>query len=436
MRVELEFAGALIARGSAAVGGVLLSLMIARFTGSEGLGQFTLYLSFLGLFVIFSRRGSDFILLRSVARSFRSGRGDRLAALLFSSGVTTFLTALMLSPLGAMLLVSGVLGQSIPGGAWGFLFSLPMLTLLSIVAAYMKGVGQTWLAPFFEMGGVSLGASCLLGILLLLEFSITPASSGVLFTVALAVFCFPGLLWVTRHAARRRAPSTPLHLSEEERFMLAKGRIPLTIVVLSNFLVQAGSFVIVAPFLSDADLGLVRAAERLALVVSFPILAIDPMIAARIAGLVHSGKLESLRRLIKKAVLAGVVIAFPPLLVMLFFPDILLSFIGSEFEAATPYLRLLALTHFVLVLLGPFSMVLAMSGREREMMWVSGVALVTAIVLYPLLTAWFGVYGFIMGYMVTSVGRSLAIGILAIASVGKNNAKIYRGKKDDNNSIR
>jgi O-antigen/teichoic acid export membrane protein len=281
----------------------------------------------------------------------------------------------------------------------------------------MKGVGKTWLAPVFELGGVSLVASCLMGIVALMGFSIGLTTSGALFTVALAGLCALGLWWVTLDAQRRRKASAPLRASAEEIAMLRKGRTSLTIVVLSNFLIQAGSFVIVAPFLSDTALGLARAAERLALVVSFPILAIDPLIAARAAGLFHSGKLESLRRLIRKSISAGVLVAFPPLLAMLFFPELVLSLIGSDFVAASPYLRLLAVTHFVLVLLGPFSMVLAMSGGERGMMWVSSVALVGAVVAYPLLAAWSGVWGFLTGYVVISTCRSLAIGWLAFRSI-------------------
>lgn len=409
-----ELAAVFITRGTAAAGGILLSIFIGRQSGPDGLGRFTLFLSFLALFAMFARRGLDVILIKSVAGAIHTGAGGHSLAIFRHAAFTALATALVLSLPGAMLIGSNVFGTPIPDGSWTFVLCLPMLTLLALTAGYMKGVGKPWLASLFEMGGVSLAAAVFIGLAWFLGFYPSLTMSTIFFASALALGCVLGLLWVGRDASRRINTSTSSRHTQEETFIITRGQIDFTVVALSGFLIQAGSFIIAAPFLSDEALGLARAAERLSLIVSFPVLAINPFISARIVRHIHSDSVRLLWQLMGKAVFVGMVFAFPPLLAMLFAPEVLLPMLGPEFVGAAPYLRWLAVVHFVLVLLGPFSMLMNMAEGERQLMWVSGGAVLAAFGIYPFFTNAYGITGFILAYATISVARNAVIALLAV----------------------
>ncbi|MDN5869891.1 MAG: hypothetical protein L0H73_04105 [Nitrococcus sp.] len=429
LKSAIGLAAVFITRGIGAVGGVSLSLIIAQLAGADGLGQFTVFLSFLGIFAILARRGLDTILIRTVALIEHAGIGGRLPAILRHGAHTALGGALVLCLPGAVLLGSGFLGKAIPSAELVFAISLPMVTLLGVIAGYIKGTGRPWLAPLFEMGGVSLAATLLIATTLAIGYRLDLVAATILFACALFALSVCAVLVVAQDMARRYIPSEPLEPFPKERAELRQGQLAYTAIALSGFAVQAGSFAIVAPFLSEEALGLARAAERLALIVSFPILAINPFIAARVVRHVQSGCDEALWRLIMKSSLGGAAIALPVLALLLAAPEIPLIYFGTDFVRAAPYLGALALAHFLLVLLGPFPMVMNMGGGEKEMMWVSFVTVAIAVVLYPLAAFWFGVEGFLSAYVLCSVGRAAIVGALAtklVMAVSKRSGTALR----------
>ena len=82
---------------------------------------------------------------------------------------------------------------------------------------------------------------------------------------------------------------------------------------------------------------------------------------------------------------------------------------GPEFLRAAPYLRVLALIHFVIVVLAPFTVMLNMGGGERAAMWISLVALALAIVLFPLLSHLYDAAGFVTAYALVVIVRQALI---------------------------
>ena len=142
------------------------------------------------------------------------------------------------------------------------------------------------------------------------ETSITTA-----FWLALMVLCVISgvIIW---YDMPQRLPL----LDDEQKAEFHKGQLDFSLIVLATFLTKAGSFLLAAPFLSEVDLGLLRAAERLALLVSFPMLAINPIIAPGIVRLSRGGDAAGLRRLVLRAVTASSGIAACLLLPLLIFP--------------------------------------------------------------------------------------------------------------------
>lgn len=395
-----------IARGVAVMGGVVLTLLVGRLTGAEGLGQFAAFVSLLGVLSILSLRGQNTLLIRAVAW-WHAEHGSEVSSglLRFSLKRIAGLTA-VLALAGGALLFSGVLSPALRSVAPVFLVALPLMAFLALIAGYAKGKGRPWAAPFYEIGGISLVASIIL--LVVLATGATLASGWLPWILTLSMVLL--VIIAVRVEGLLRATTPPTEAVGE----LTRGEVDFTLIATATFLAQAGAFVLAAPFLSEQDLGLVRAAERFAIMVSFAVLVINPVISPGIVRSTRKGAKVEQRRLIGKALLAGVVVSSPILAVLLIAPEQVLGLMGVEFVEATGYLRALALVNFVIVLFGPSMVLLNMGGGERILMWISVAALIAAVTLYPSLSFLFGAEGFIMAYALIALGRGAAITTFAI----------------------
>lgn len=175
------------ARGVGAFGGLLLSLIVARIAGVEGLGQFTVFLSLLVAVGIVARKGSDTLLIRAVAWASSGARDGTAVALLRHGTVRVVLPALVLGGIASGLLASGVLGPAFPGTVELMPLALVLLTVLALVAGYVKGRSRAWLAPLFEIGGISMLAALLPAGLVLTGMMATEASVTIAFAAALVL---------------------------------------------------------------------------------------------------------------------------------------------------------------------------------------------------------------------------------------------------------
>jgi len=416
-----------LTRGAGALGGAVLSLLVARLAGANGLGQFTVFISLLGIFSMLAKRGMDTILIRVIARAVHRDHTDRIIPLLAYSAKVCLMAAVLLSIPGVILLESDLLGDTSANSSLVFIFCFPIFTVMAIIAGYLKGIGKPWLAPLCEIGGISLGASLLLIALLVIGHQSSLETIVTILLLSVIIMFLVSVLIVMKDSSLQKNSLYALTVTDEERLELRKGQASFTINAFSGYLIQAGSFVIAAFFLTEDVIGQLRAAERIAVLVSFPVLAINPFIASRIVRYIESGCHGSLWKLMGKASFAGTGIVFPVLFVIMIAPEFILAFFGQEFIQATDYLRILALVHFVLVILGPFSMLMSMAGGERQLMSVSIVTLSAAITIYPILTHSYGVEGFIFAYALISVARAAMI-----AYFGKNKIQeVFRIKKQD-----
>lgn len=390
-----RLAGAFGSRGLAALGGVLLSIIVARAVGPEGLGRFAVFVSLLGFFCILARRGLDMLLIRSIAWARRES-GSGIPVTMFGYCASRVLApAFFLGCIGAALLASGWVGKPLTGSVALMPLAVVFFTIAALAAGYFKGRSLTWLAPFFEIGGVSLLATCFVAIGVLAgsspnEMLITCAFVGALFVLVL----------VAGITIRRDAPlgQRPPVLAAEQKLELRSGQVDFTLIALAVFLTQAGSFVLVAPILAEEELGYLRAAERFAVLVSFPMLVINPFIAPRIARLWREGNALHLGRLVLAAVVGCSAVAAAILAPLLVFPARVLDLMGAGFAEGSGYLRLMACAHFVAAVLGPLGVLLNMVGGERKSMWINLGTLIAVLVLAPLGALFFSANGFAVVY--------------------------------------
>lgn len=400
MQAGLIFGLAFLMRGLASLGSVLLSVMTARLGGPDGLAALTIFLSALGLGGLVARRGMTDLLVRNVARLEVRGATVETQSLLFAYCKRTLW---LLFP--AMLIGLAAIWMEYRGGHAGtvmlaFCLTLPLMVFLALFASYLTGQGKPWLSPVFDQGGASLLAAMLLVIagLFGLARPVFVFTASVIFLVFLAHF------YLRRERRVTGAMATPRRA--DAKGLLDSGQFAFFVIGMSIYVSQVGSFLLAAPFLNDTTLGLVRGAERLALMVSFPILVLNPLIAPKVVRLAEEHDWLALRRLLFRSMLVSGAIGALPFSVLTLFPDWSLSLLGPQFPEAQTYLQVLSMANIVVALLAPATMVLNMAGGERQAMHVQTSVLLLSLFLFPLLSyGWSGI-GFVAAYTLIAILRS------------------------------
>lgn len=381
----------LVTRGLAALGMMAFSIIVSRQGGAILLGQTATYLGMLFIGVVLAKRGLDVLLLKVVAQQFDATTNQNLTPYLISVIKQSVLPALCIGGIITLIEMNGILGE-IEGVNFTGIILVPVMVFLAAIAAYIKGLGKAWAAPLFESGSVAAGA-----IVFLTIFGLSPIPAFMWSALCLSVVAIIYMFLEQSKGGKISMPSNDLNW--------CKGKLDFSVIGLATVLIASGSFALGALFIPADELGLLRGAERLALIISFPVLAIDPFISPMIARAAHQKRPNDLRKVTGYAIIAGSAVGIIPFLFLLVFPKIALSLLGTGFESAVGYLRIMACVQLSVVILSPFVMLLNFAGGERVSMKISMLTLVLAFIGIPMFSYLGAGPGFLFVYCGVVFGK-------------------------------
>lgn len=386
--LAIALARTFIARGIAASGGLMLIIVLGRLYGPAGVGVFALAQSiYLGVSIL-ARYGTDTALMLYVGQDHQSSAIKRyLRWAIIQSIILSVLAAavvfLLRDYLGAWFdapLLADVLS--------GIAMTIPAFTVASVLAGFMKGARKPATACLLENGNISLIASVFF--LLLHVFSpLEIAYTGWLIALAawfvLGQGAFQAWRWLDKQEFQVEVDSAA---SRQE---FAASSRAFFVMSLAGFMQQVLGTLIAGLLLSSDDLGLFRAAERTAFVITLILVVINAVFPPRFASLYRQNNLQGLNTLARKGALLGMGLASPILLVCLVVPGWVLGLFGAEFAQGTTLLRILAVAQLVNVATGSVGFLLNMTGNEKLMRNIalssSAVGVAMFFILIPLLGA-------------------------------------------------
>lgn len=393
-------------RAVAALGGVAFSLVVAQSGGAVGLGSVTQITACLLIAAMIIKFGTDQSLLVICANFDISGRRrdamSYLVTALLAGGLISLLVGLslimLLRPLGASTYFENL--------ASILIWSLPALTAGQIASACLKGFRYSATAVFAELGAIS-GITT---IVIILTSASSMEAACVMFVyvanitamlgigVALTVVVMCPSRGHSLGMGRYNPPTIREFFTSSWPFMLSG---------LSLLATQSGSFAIGGLELSEAQLGELRTAERLALLIGFAMTAIGPFMAPRIAAAWAIGGSVGARRSYNQAVRASLVFAIPATIAVAALGPAALRVFGPEFTSAYPLLLIMAFGQLAYAALSPLNVVLQTTGHEHQAMLISVITLVLGTVLLWLGSMFWGPMGFASGYSLTILLRGM-----------------------------
>lgn len=354
-----------VARGIAALGSLLLVVVLGRLYGPEGVGAFALAQSVILGAALLARYGMDNALMRFVGQNARSRHTlTYLSWGLRKAGGLSIVAAVVIF-LGRHTFEWLFGSQALSEVLIGIAIATPAFTLAFLLAGFMKGIGRPATACLLENGSISLAAA---GVLLALHWAI-PAVGVIAIGWAFAVAAWLVVLqgaW--QLLAWQRGREQPWEDAEcVSRQVFNRSSRAFFVLNLAEFLQTVVSIWIAGFLLTSSELGLFKSAQQMALLIMFILMVINAIFPPRFARLYHEGNHQGLARLARQGALLGTLLASPLLLVCLVVPQWVLGWMGDEFVQAAPLLRIIAVAQLVNVATGSVGFLLNMTGHEALM---------------------------------------------------------------------
>ena len=397
-RLAWSMAAAIAAR----LGLLALAVMIGRQFGPADYGAFTFATSVALLAAQISVLGWPMLMNRLIPEMLRDKDWDALRGLRDAGDAVV---------IGCSLAGAGLLlGLSQLDGAFGESFLLAALLTVPMAIAILRrqqlaALRRPAIGLLFDQGFGALAAALFLFV----------AGAGTLLG-AVAVFAAGMVLGnlVTFIQVRRLLPPDVSTATRKVAFRLWMGMaLPMLLGMSSRLLMNKMDILMLAPLANFHESGLYGAAFRITFLLTFPQVVMMSVVTPLISEAFAHDRHERISRLIRWAMIFAGITAIPPGLLLIAFPEFVLSTLfGAEFAPAAPSLVLLAIGQTVASLAIPLSALLTMGGREKHYGALNLAGLVLHAMLNIVLIPPFGATGAAMS--TATVYSLLALGQLAI----------------------
>ena len=169
--------------------------------------------------------------------------------------------------------------------------------------------------------------------------------------------------------------------------------MPNWVTNISNQTIHWAPLLVVGVFLSSQEAAHYGVAQRISMLVSFFLSAVNLVIAPKFSELTSRGDIDDLRKITVFASRLVTFCAMPVVVSLLLFPEKILVLFGAEFKQGASILQILLLGQVVNILTGPVGYLLMMSGNERDVTRASFVSGFGLLLVIPLFVKIYGVIG-------------------------------------------
>ena len=394
-------------KGVGIVATFLGTVAVARILGAREAGWVALGQSAAKVVSTVALLGVDVAVMRSLSSSIAKGARDRADETLSATYKGS----------GALLVAAGVISVAAAEGAVrfgtlsakngeviviGVVIALALATS-HLISELLRGSGFISSAVLFQGGlGPLLTLVCLLAFQRLLD------DFGVLWLMATGEWACAvvAIYWWHRRWGIRFTPVGPAVVPG----LLKAGLVMSLISFFTAFLGWIELFA-VSHWTTSTDAALLNAAQKVAAIVSLPLLVINIVAAPRYAALNAIGDYAALRSLVLKVMSLSALLGLPALAILAYKGNLVLAIFGKQFIAANSCLRVILVGQLVNLSTGPVIYLLVMCGRERVALACVVLAVFVDIAGLSVLVPARGLFG-------AGIADSLAVGTMNLLAAG------------------
>lgn len=368
-----------------------MQVVVARWAGAFEYGVFAYAWTWMNLIYLVGSFGMGDAALRLIPSYSAHGEWAKVRGMVIRGPAVVFAPAAVLGLVGAGLIL--LLGDRV-----GEYYRVPLVvTFIAMpligVLAYFHNVGRAlgsvltaFLPRYFGLPGAVLA-----GVAVYVWIGEAPTATGLIYATAvgigvLALVQGVALIRVMPHEAKTTASETPVRA-------WVKLAMPLMFITVCYALLTHCDMLMVGFFLSANEVAIYQAASRTAALISFPLFALNALVAPMIARHFAEKRMDELQRSVSIATR----VAFWPSLVGALLAvaggKYLLGVFGQTFEQGHLALAILILGHIFNVGCGPVSYLMTMTGNQDRCAVVWAVTIAGQFVLNLALIPAFGILG-------------------------------------------
>jgi O-antigen/teichoic acid export membrane protein len=405
---------ALLVRVSGIITGFLVTIITTRYFGADALGIVSICIAILSFSSVFGKMGLDVALMKYIAgfnssKDYSAIKQVYIEALKLIIPVTLLISVLLyfLSPwMAETLFQKAHLEELLKINAW---LSLPLVLLL-INSEGVRGLKKIKTYTFLQTVSVSLGATLLL--IIAYNFLSGNKIPAMIQFVSITLSGILSLyLWLNYSGFFKNKSSGTITAKELYRFSS-----PMFTTTLMQLTMSWAATLIMASFVSEAEVGIYNALIRISVVTNITILAINSLALPRFAEAYASKSFDTLKR---HAIDSGRLIfltSLPLFVLLAIFPEWVLSIFGKEFPGNEKALYVLLAGQFIVCFSGLPSQLLNMTGGQRTLRNISIFSAIVNVICCFLLIPHSG----IMGACYAQLAGTLTWNLLSIIFVKRH----------------
>ena len=387
-----------------------LSLLIARAFGASGSGYFGICVTTVTVMSYVVLSGLDYTVLRIASGDLREGEHAKARGVVVAAcrilAVTAPVAAIAIF-LSARWLSEMVLQQPAVASLLGIMIiGVVPLAFQRIASTALRAMGKTFTSQLIDG---PLGTSfAFLGVVvvLLLPMPVDLNLPGALYVAGMSIGAAVG--WTVYARAMRGRPAA----ARVAWLPLIVAGLPILAVNLSNVFTEWYTTISLGRYWPAEVVGQYRVAWQFVAIAGLVQIAMETIVGPRIAAAARVGAKDEIVAVARKSIMLALLLSAPIFLVLMIFPERLLSIFGPEFRAGVPVLRILAVGQLFRLVSGPLGSIIVMTGAQRWSLTYTGTSVVLCIVLVAWLVPTYGAVGAAVATTATVIVRNLMGGII------------------------
>lgn len=372
---------------TAKLGTFAFTAIIAYSFGIEVLGVTMTTLSVCIGAVLISKFGMDLALIKNCAICYADQEFDKFKAYIYLSSKLILRNSLAISMI-LLVFVFFIQDPLLKNQLFVVVFLYPLFSMLTILGSVLKAIGKPEMAASTDIGFVTLLLSLTIFALDGTSLAILPEYIyPILFTVVLFLLITISICT----SALRGKSNTRSPLSNDERILFKASLFDYFVPGFMHYLIQWGGVLIISVLLSSEEVGKFSAAQRLSYLVNFILIVANSIVSPRFAVLYRDKNLKKIEDLAVKSSTLMALFSIVTAVVIAIFSSHLFAFLGVEVSMTILYILISG--QLINVSTGSVSLLLNMTGHEKDMRNVMCFSALATVILLLILVPLLGSFG-------------------------------------------
>ena len=377
------------------------ALFIARITGDEGFGVYTIVFTWISIISVGATLGLDDLALKQLPIYQEQGASSKIKGLLYWMNglglVFGGLCAVILLVLAHGLTING-LSEHASYYTWA-VWVIPLFVLMHVNQAALRGLGFLGWGQFAEKFVQPLAFFfCLVLIYWWQSFAMTDEEAIIARTLSFLITTGTALFLLLKYTQTYRATEQITYESAHWWKLCPYFAITSLLYIVNT---RVDIIFLALYQIPDSQVGYYNAALKLSDIALIPFAVLYTVTAPMFSKLYASKKMNELQLFFTRTTRIACMVISLMLLVFVIGGEYLLALFGENFREGYPVLLVLCLTKFIHVFVGPVNYLLMMVDLEKEAMWALFVSVLVTIVLH---NYWIPNYGIIGAAYATLAG--------------------------------